>query len=171
MLFQPAGAVRSVSRGVAIDYFLKAAPDKADHRILDGQGSVIRTFTGTPRRKKPRRAPAQQRDDILRPSCRTRRRETGNEPIYLGYAVPDARDFPGLDHVGGQHAGAAGATRKVLGATDGQRRHKDGDALRSPATKPSRRSPTPISSSSSSWPVRSATRSAPRMKRWSGSGA
>ncbi len=47
---------------------------------------------------------------------------------------PDARDFPGLDHVGRQHARTAGAAGTVLGAADRQRCHEDGDALRSPVT-------------------------------------
>ncbi len=52
MLFQPAGAVRSVSRGVSIDYFLKTAADTLTIEILDAQGSVIRTFTGAPASEK-----------------------------------------------------------------------------------------------------------------------
>src|SRR3954468_21953430 len=48
VLFKPGDATRSVSRGVAVDYFLKQAADKVTIEILDAQGSVIRTFTGPP---------------------------------------------------------------------------------------------------------------------------
>ena len=48
VLFHPSDATRSISRGVAIDYYLKQAADKVVVEILDGQGRTITTFTGTP---------------------------------------------------------------------------------------------------------------------------
>ena len=48
VLFDPADATRSVSRGVSIDYYLKQAADKVTIEILDAQGQTIRTFTGAP---------------------------------------------------------------------------------------------------------------------------
>src|SRR5262249_56160172 len=48
VLFKPGDAMRSVSRGVAIDYYLKQAADRVTIEIADDQGKVIRTFTGTP---------------------------------------------------------------------------------------------------------------------------
>ena len=47
VLFDPADAIRSVSRGVAIDYFLKSAATTVTIEVLDAQGASIRTFTGT----------------------------------------------------------------------------------------------------------------------------
>jgi photosystem II stability/assembly factor-like uncharacterized protein len=47
VLFDPADATRSVSRGVAIDYFLKEATDKATIEVVDPQGQTVATFTGT----------------------------------------------------------------------------------------------------------------------------
>ena len=44
VLFDPADAVRSVSRGVFVDYYLKEAADSVKIEILDGTGQVIRTF-------------------------------------------------------------------------------------------------------------------------------
>jgi hypothetical protein len=47
-LFQPAPAYRGVDAGVMIDYFLPRQAQKVTLEILDPQGRVIRTFTGTP---------------------------------------------------------------------------------------------------------------------------
>jgi photosystem II stability/assembly factor-like uncharacterized protein len=46
VLFDPSDATRSVSRGVAIDYYLKQAADKVTIEILDPQGQVVNTFMG-----------------------------------------------------------------------------------------------------------------------------
>ena len=46
-LFAPLDATRSASRGVAIDYYLAQAADKVTIDVLDADGKVIRTFTGT----------------------------------------------------------------------------------------------------------------------------
>jgi photosystem II stability/assembly factor-like uncharacterized protein len=59
-LFQPAGGTRGVSRNVAIEYYLKSDADKVTLEILDAQGQVIRTFTGTPEDEKKRAAGQQQ---------------------------------------------------------------------------------------------------------------
>jgi photosystem II stability/assembly factor-like uncharacterized protein len=47
-LFTPQDAVRSVNRGVAVDYYLKQAAEKVTIDILDGDGRLVRSFTGTP---------------------------------------------------------------------------------------------------------------------------
>jgi photosystem II stability/assembly factor-like uncharacterized protein len=52
-LFRPADAMRSVSRGVTIDYYLKQPADKVTIDILDAQGNLVRAFTGTPDTGKP----------------------------------------------------------------------------------------------------------------------
>jgi photosystem II stability/assembly factor-like uncharacterized protein len=49
VLFDPADGVRSVSTGVAIDYYLKQPSESVTIEIADGQGKSIRTFTGTPK--------------------------------------------------------------------------------------------------------------------------
>ena len=48
VLFDPSDAIRSVSRGVAIDYYLKDPAEKVTIEILDAQGKTITTFTGPP---------------------------------------------------------------------------------------------------------------------------
>lgn len=47
-LFTPQDAVRSVSRGVTIDYYLKEAASKVTVEVLDVSGQLVRAFTGTP---------------------------------------------------------------------------------------------------------------------------
>ncbi len=46
-LFQPPDAIRGLDR-VLIDYYLKAQPKNLTLEILDGQGAVMRAFTGQP---------------------------------------------------------------------------------------------------------------------------
>ena len=98
VLFKPADAVRSVSRGVSIDYFLKAAADTLTIEILDGQGSVIRTFTGAPDTDKdaataPR---ADSGDDNPRPVVPRPTVKQGMNRFTWDMRYPNARDFPGL---------------------------------------------------------------------------
>src|SRR4030095_9184533 len=49
VLFDPADGVRSISSGVAIDYYLKEPAEKATIEIADSHGKTITTFTRTPR--------------------------------------------------------------------------------------------------------------------------
>ena len=47
-LFQPAAATRSVSRGVAIDYYLRRGADRLAIDFLDSSGTVVRSVTEPP---------------------------------------------------------------------------------------------------------------------------
>jgi hypothetical protein len=49
VLFDPADAVRSVSRGVFVDYYLKEPSDKVTIEFLDPKGKVIRTYESSER--------------------------------------------------------------------------------------------------------------------------
>jgi photosystem II stability/assembly factor-like uncharacterized protein len=46
-LFTPQDAVRSVSRGASIDYYLAGAASKVSIDVLDAKGDLVRTFTGS----------------------------------------------------------------------------------------------------------------------------
>ncbi len=59
-LFGPVHATRTLSRGVTIDYYLKADADKVTIDILDAQGALVRTYTGTAEEEKKRAAEQQQ---------------------------------------------------------------------------------------------------------------
>ncbi len=93
-LFEPAGAIRSVDRGVAIDYYLKAAADKVTLDILDAQGQVVRTFTGVPEAgKKPDEAPAEEDEGPRRPAPKVTTKAGMNRFVWdLRY--PNATEFP-----------------------------------------------------------------------------
>jgi photosystem II stability/assembly factor-like uncharacterized protein len=97
VLFKPAGAVRSVSRGVSLDYFLKSAADKLTIEILDAQGTVIRTFDGAPPTEKEAPAPAADSgDDNPRPPAPRPTAKQGINRFTWDMRYPNARDFPGL---------------------------------------------------------------------------
>ena len=97
VLFKPAGAVRSVSRGVSLDYFLKSAADKLTIEILDAQGAVIRTFDGAPPTEKEAPTPAPDSgDDNPRPPAPRPAAKQGMNRFTWDMRYPNARDFPGL---------------------------------------------------------------------------
>ena len=68
-LFVPAAAVRSLDRGVNIDYYLAKPASKVTIDILDAQGKPIRSFTGTPEAaaKKDEAAEAPPDEEYFRP--------------------------------------------------------------------------------------------------------
>ena len=103
VLFDPSDATRSVSSGVAIDYYLKEAADKATIAILDAKGQTIVTVTGTP---KPTVAPA-GRGAAAEASEEEEGGGRGGPPARVGVdkgmnrfvwdmRYPSARDFPGM---------------------------------------------------------------------------
>jgi len=98
VLFRPAGAIRSVSRGVSIDYFLKTAANAVTLEILDSGGSVIRRFTG-PAPEKPESTPqGDGGDDSARPPTPRAPGKQGMNRFTWDMRYAGARDFPGLLH-------------------------------------------------------------------------
>ena len=96
VLFRPAGATRSVSRGVSIDYFLKTAADALTIEILDASGSVIRKFTG-PAPDKPESPPqGEAGDEGGRPPAPRAPGKQGMNRFTWDMRYAGARDFPGL---------------------------------------------------------------------------
>jgi len=96
VLFRPAGAIRSVSRGVSIDYFLKTAANAVTLEILDSGGSVIRRFTG-PAPEKPESTPqGDGGDDSARPPTPRAPGKQGMNRFTWDMRYAGARDFPGL---------------------------------------------------------------------------
>jgi photosystem II stability/assembly factor-like uncharacterized protein len=97
VLFKPADAMRSVSRGVAIDYYLKEAAERVTLEILDEQGQLIRTFTGTaPDPAAPDAAPAASEEDDFRPRPARVAVKQGLNRFVWDTRYPDATGFPGL---------------------------------------------------------------------------
>ena len=105
VLFKPADATRSVSRGVAIDYYLKQPADKVTIEILDPQGKMI---ARSPARLLTAAARAGRRQRRRRPPSRTRRAaavavrrrrvavKQGMNRFVWDMRYPDATDFQGL---------------------------------------------------------------------------
>ena len=95
-----------------IDYYLKQAADKVTIEILDAQGKVIKTFTGTPPQPADAAgAAAPPGDEGFRPPPPRVGRQAGAEPLRLGHALSGREGFPGTDHVGRQRARSGGASR------------------------------------------------------------
>jgi hypothetical protein len=101
VLFDPADAVRSVSRSVMIDYYLKAAADKVTIDILDPAGKVIRTYSGP---QQPAAAttpgrPAEMEEGEAAPRQAPPARVTataGMNRFTWDMRYPNAVDFPGM---------------------------------------------------------------------------
>ncbi|HET7219512.1 MAG TPA: hypothetical protein VFJ02_15755 [Vicinamibacterales bacterium] len=103
VLFDPSDATRSVSAGVAIDYYLKDPSEKATIEILDAKGKTIVTFTGAP---KPAGAAAGRGRAAEAPEDEEGGGR-GGPPARVGVdkgmnrftwdmRYPSARDFPGM---------------------------------------------------------------------------
>jgi photosystem II stability/assembly factor-like uncharacterized protein len=107
VLFDPADRTRSVSRGVAFDYFLKAAADTVTIEVLDAQGASIRTFTGTAAAPdaKPAAAADEGGEDGVRPPPPAVGVQQGMNRFSWDMRYPGARDFPGLIMWGGSTRG------------------------------------------------------------------
>ena len=105
VLFEPAGAIRSVSRGVAVDYYLKQAADRVTLEFLDEQGKVVKSFTGVPPPAAPAAAPAAAAEAAPaappeggggRPQGPQPAVKQGLNRFTWDMRYPDATTFPGL---------------------------------------------------------------------------
>jgi photosystem II stability/assembly factor-like uncharacterized protein len=97
VLFQPADAVRAVSRGVTLDYYLKDAPDSVTIEIVDGKGQLVRRFasvaeTATP----PQPAADAGDDDTPRVPVARVSKTKGMNRFTWDMRYPNAHEFPGL---------------------------------------------------------------------------
>ena len=68
-VFQPTDVVRRVERA-AVQYYLKQPADKVTIEILNAQGQVVRTFTGTPADDQAKPQPSSSRTPVPRPPAR-----------------------------------------------------------------------------------------------------
>jgi photosystem II stability/assembly factor-like uncharacterized protein len=95
-LFTPADAMRAVSRGVTIDYFLAKPADRVTLEILDGQGNLMRTFSGAQDEKPRPEAPAGgEEEESPRASAPPRVGvRAGMNRFMWDMRYPDATGFP-----------------------------------------------------------------------------
>ncbi len=95
-LFQPSDAMRSVSRGVAIDYYLKQQADTVTIDILDAQGNLVRSFAGPADRKQKPQAPAAEEEEGPRAPAPRVGVSAGMNRFVWDMRYPDAAGFPNL---------------------------------------------------------------------------
>ena len=84
--------MRSVSRGVIVDYFLKQPADAVTIEFADAAGQTIRQFTSTaePAREAARPADADEEEGGGRGGAgRARDQHAGDEPVHVGHALPE----------------------------------------------------------------------------------
>ena len=126
VVFDPADAVRSVSRGVVVDYFLKQPADAVAIEFLDAQGQSIRNFSSTA--DSPAKPPAAEAEEEegrwTRRTGRTRDQSPGHEPVHLGYARRERTRVSRPDYVGRKHPGPAGAAGRIHRQGHGFRHHE-----------------------------------------------
>jgi hypothetical protein len=110
VLFDPSDATRSISAGVAIDYYLKQAAEKVSIEILDADNHVIATFTGSPqdpagsgRGRGESQPEAAEGEAGEGGGGRGRGGAVARVPVAAGMSrftwdmrYPNARDFPGM---------------------------------------------------------------------------
>ena len=101
VLFDPADATRSVSRGVTVDYFLKEAARAVTIEFQDGRGRSIRTFSAeaaqTPAADRPAAPEVDDEEGGGRGGQVARvTNRPGMNRFTWDMRYPNARDFPGL---------------------------------------------------------------------------
>jgi photosystem II stability/assembly factor-like uncharacterized protein len=103
VLFRPSDATRSISRGVAIDYYLQQPATQVSIEIGDAQGKTITTFTGPPAaapgggREGAPPAPEPDEEGGGRGAAPARvAAKQGMNRFTWDMRYPGARDFPGL---------------------------------------------------------------------------
>jgi hypothetical protein len=98
-LYKPEDALRGLDRTLAVDYYLKQPAQKVTMELLDGQGKVIRTFTGTPADAERRPQQAGGGDDeggFRRPPEPHPAVGAGLHRLNWDLRYPGATEFPGL---------------------------------------------------------------------------
>ncbi|MBI3402692.1 MAG: glycosyl hydrolase [Acidobacteria bacterium] len=121
-LYKPEDALRGLDRALAVDYYLKADAQNVKMEFLDGQGKVIRTFTGTPADAERRPAPPGEDGGFGRPPDPHPAVTAGLHRLNWDMRYAGATDFPGLIMWAASSRGpqAPPATYQVRVTADGQ---------------------------------------------------
>jgi hypothetical protein len=141
VLFDPADATRSVSRGVAVDYFLKKGAEKVTIEFLDPMGTSIRTFTGVAAagQEQPAASPAADEggEESPRPPVPRVAAKEGMNRFTWDMRYAGARDFTGLIMWAGSTRGplAPPGTYTVRLIADGVTKTQDFQIKRNEAVK------------------------------------
>jgi photosystem II stability/assembly factor-like uncharacterized protein len=104
-LFRPSPAVRSVNQAF-VNYYLKAAVDKVEVQILNGDGELVRSFAGSAEEEKKRDAAAAEADpESDFPGAQRARpptRNAGLNRFTWDLRYPGAKTFEGMILWGGR---------------------------------------------------------------------
>jgi photosystem II stability/assembly factor-like uncharacterized protein len=123
-LYKPEDALRGLDRSVSIDYYLKQPAEKVTLEFLDAQGSVIRTFTGTPQLADAQRPqpPAGDEEGFRRPPDPRPPVTAGLQRLNWDMRYPGATEFTGLIMWAASTRGplAPPGTYQVRATADGQ---------------------------------------------------
>lgn len=97
-LFTPPAGTRSVSRGVPIDYLLKAAADSVTIEILDAQGKLVNSYKGEAPKEGAKPAAEAPPSDDEGPRAAPARVpvKAGMNRFVWDMRYAGAKDFPGL---------------------------------------------------------------------------
>ena len=96
-LFAPGDAMRSVSRGITIDYYFAKPAKNVTVDILDAQGSVVRTFSSADNTEKPpARAAGEDVESGRNAAPPPVTAKAGMNRFVWDMRYPDATGFPGI---------------------------------------------------------------------------
>ena len=94
-VFTPPAAIRSISRGVPVDYLLKSAADSVTIEILDAQGRVVNSYRGAAEKEQPK-VEAQVSEEGARPQAPAVAVRAGMNRFVWDMRHAGAKDFPGM---------------------------------------------------------------------------
>ena len=149
-VFQPNNPLRGLDNNIAFDYYLARSADEVKIEFLDAQGTVLRTFTGTPKAAPPAAGRRRRRSSAAPPPRVGTRKGMNRFTWDLRRRAPSV--FPGHDHVGGAAAARPGVAAGQV------------HACASPPTARPRRATSPSASIRGSRPTAS-----PKRTCWSSS--
>ena len=88
-VFETFNPLRGRDRNVTFDYYLGQDAEEVKIEFLDAQGSVLRSFSGTPKPDRDRTARRRRSRDgrVLRHGAGPGRRGEGHEPLHVGHAL------------------------------------------------------------------------------------
>ena len=116
--------LRGLDRSLSVDYYLKTAAQKITMEFLDTQGTVVKTFTGTPAdaERKPPAPGAADEEFFRRPPDPHPPVAAGLHRVSWDMRYPGATDFPGMIMWAGSTRGpqAPPGTYRVRVTADGQ---------------------------------------------------
>jgi photosystem II stability/assembly factor-like uncharacterized protein len=95
-LFDPPDVMRSVQRGVSVDYYLKSPVEKLTIDILDAQGQVVNTYAGVAEKEGAKPAAPPSEEEFFRPPVAGVGMKAGMNRFVWDMRYANARDFPNM---------------------------------------------------------------------------